>query len=234
MQHALSAGAPARLRRVAFARGFGARLSGLAAVVTAHLLAVAGLASYAPAREAVLTAAPILVNLVAPPQIEVTPPKLEPPQPKPVAKQKLAPKPVTPPPVVVAPAEAPSTFVAAAAPPTPPAAIEAGAPRADSGPPAPPAPFVPPRFDADYLQNPPPPYPPLARRMGEQGRVVLRVLVSPEGLPERVELRTSSGSPRLDESALETVRQWKFVPARQGDQAVPAWVLVPISFTLRG
>jgi protein TonB len=233
VQHGLSAGVPARPPRVAFARGFGARVSGLVAVVTAHLLAVAGLASYAPAREAVLTAAPILVNLVAPPPNEVTPPKPEPPHPKPVAKQKLAPKPVAPPPVVVAPAEAPSTFVAAA-PPTPPAAIEAAAPRADPGPPAPPPPFVPPRFNADYLQNPPPPYPPLARRMGEQGRVVLRVLVSPEGLPERVELRTSSGSPRLDESALETVRQWKFVPARQGDQAVPAWVLVPISFTLRG
>lgn len=68
--------------------------------------------------------------------------------------------------------------------------------------------------------------------MGEQGRVVLRVLVSSDGHAERVELRTSSGSPRLDDVALATVRRWKFVPARQGDQAVPAWVLVPISFTL--
>ena len=68
--------------------------------------------------------------------------------------------------------------------------------------------------------------------MGEQGRVILRVLVSSDGVPEKVELRTSSGSARLDESALDTVKRWKFVPARQGDQPVAAWVLVPISFSL--
>jgi len=70
--------------------------------------------------------------------------------------------------------------------------------------------------------------------MGEQGRVVLRVLVSAAGLPEKVELKSSSGSPRLDESALQTVRLWKFVPARQGTEPVSAWVLVPISFVLKG
>jgi protein TonB len=70
--------------------------------------------------------------------------------------------------------------------------------------------------------------------MNEQGRVVLRVLVNADGLAERVELRTSSGSSRLDQSALETVRSWKFVPARQGANPVAAWVLVPISFSLQG
>jgi protein TonB len=70
--------------------------------------------------------------------------------------------------------------------------------------------------------------------MGEQGRVVLRVLVNADGRPEQVELRGSSGSPRLDGAALETVRRWKFVPARQGERPVAAWVLVPISFRLEG
>jgi protein TonB len=70
--------------------------------------------------------------------------------------------------------------------------------------------------------------------MGEAGRVILRVLVTPTGSPERVELRTSSGSTRLDGAALETVQRWKFVPARQGETPVPAWVLVPILFTLEG
>ena len=91
---------------------------------------------------------------------------------------------------------------------------------------------VPPRFNADYLQNPAPQYPPLARRMREQGKVILRVLVDADGLPERVELRTSSGSVRLDQSAQDTVKRWKFVPARQGERNVAAWVLVPITFTL--
>ena len=93
--------------------------------------------------------------------------------------------------------------------------------------------MVPPRFNADYLNNPAPAYPPLSRRMGEEGRVVLRVLVNEHGLPGDVQLRTSSGFNRLDTVALETVRQWKFVPARRGDTPVSAWVLVPISFSLR-
>jgi TonB family protein len=79
------------------------------------------------------------------------------------------------------------------------------------------------------LDNPKPPYPPLSRRMGEQGRVVLRVHVTPEGAAGEVLLHASSGSPRLDESALATVRRWKFVPARRGAEPVAAWVLVPIS-----
>ncbi len=61
---------------------------------------------------------------------------------------------------------------------------------------------------------------------------MVRVFVSSEGLPQKIELGTSSGFARLDEAAMDTIRRWKFVPARQGDQAVAAWVVVPIVFTL--
>ena len=49
-----------------------------------------------------------------------------------------------------------------------------------------------------------------------------------------VDLQRSSGYTRLDEAAQQAVRAWRFVPARRGDEAVPAWVVVPIEFTLRG
>ena len=62
--------------------------------------------------------------------------------------------------------------------------------------------------------------------------MLLRVLVNAAGGADTVEVRTSSGSPRLDHAALDTVKRWRFVPARQGDAAVAAWVLVPINFTL--
>lgn len=88
------------------------------------------------------------------------------------------------------------------------------------------------RFDADYLHNPAPPYPALSRRMGEEGKVVLRVSVDPQGTADSVEIKSSSGSPRLDESARKTVRNWKFVPAKRGETAVQSWVLVPIIFKL--
>lgn len=103
--------------------------------------------------------------------------------------------------------------------------------------PAPPAPSAAPalseaRFDADYLRNPAPRYPPLSRRMGEEGKVILRVSVNPQGSSDAVEVRSSSGSSSLDESALKTVRHWKFIPAKRGDTAVQSWVLVPIIFKL--
>jgi protein TonB len=88
------------------------------------------------------------------------------------------------------------------------------------------------RFDAAYLSNPKPPYPALSRRMREEGKVVLRVLVTSEGKAGRLDVEASSGSARLDESALDTVRYWKFIPARRGNTAVQSQVLVPIIFRL--
>lgn len=89
-----------------------------------------------------------------------------------------------------------------------------------------------PRFDADYLDNPKPAYPPLSRRLREEGVVLIRVHVLPSGLPDAVVLKRSSGSARLDESALAAVRRWKFVPATTAGNAVAAWVVVPIAFSL--
>ncbi len=115
-----------------------------------------------------------------------------------------------------------------------PAAVEPPSSR-PSAPPTAPAPApktVAPRFDAAYLSNPAPVYPPLSRRLGEEGKVVLRVHVEPDGQPSHVEVRTSSGFVRLDDAALGAVRRWRFVPAKRGDEAVAAWVLVPLNFTL--
>lgn len=202
-------------------------------VAIVHVVIIGALLSYQPFREALISAAPIMVNLVTMPKApEVTPSVTEPPKPLPVAKPRPQParKPIERPLIAAATTDASTTFIASkpAPEPLPPE------PAPSAAEPGPPPPVTPPNFNADYLRNPAPPYPPLARRMGEQGRVILRVLVSAEGMPERVELRRSSGSPRLDESALNSVRAWKFLPARQGDHPVAAWVLVPISFSLQG
>lgn len=86
---------------------------------------------------------------------------------------------------------------------------------------------------AAYLRNPAPAYPMAARRAGEQGTVMLRVLVTTEGLPARVDLQKSSGSAHLDRAAIETVKGWRFKPARRGNEAVEGWVDVPVVFNLR-
>jgi protein TonB len=91
---------------------------------------------------------------------------------------------------------------------------------------------TPPRFDAAYLNNPPPAYPAASRQLGEAGRVLLSVRVGRDGNAIEVGLRQSSGYGRLDRAAAEAVRRWRFVPARRGDEAVEASVLVPIDFKL--
>jgi protein TonB len=88
------------------------------------------------------------------------------------------------------------------------------------------------RFDADYLHNPKPVYPHASRRLGEQGKVLLRVYVSAAGLAEKVEVKLSSSFARLDKAAEDAVSRWRFVPARRGDHAIAAWVQVPITFQL--
>jgi protein TonB len=88
--------------------------------------------------------------------------------------------------------------------------------------------------DAAYLRNPQPRYPMSARRRGEQGTVLLKVLVTREGSAASVSVETSSGSTALDEAALDAVRKWRFVPAKRGAQPMEAWHLVPIVFRLEG
>lgn len=147
--------------------------------------------------------------------------KMEPPQP---SRKRVAP------PVLAVPEPRPSSEPApgAARPAeTRPAPAEARTEVASIAP-------TPPSFSAAYLRNPPPRYPLAARRAGEQGTVTLRVLVTREGLPARVNVEKSSGSSHLDNAALETVKTWRFLPARQGTEPVESWVLVPIVFRLEG
>ena len=167
---------------------------------------------------------PLIVDLLQAAPIE-KPPVAKPlpmVKPQPVKQQKT-PAPQTPTPKIEA---TQSSLPAPAAPVAAPAEIK-------PAPPAPPAePFVQPRFDANYLKNPAPNYPPLSRRMGEEGKVILRVLVSPQGAADSVEVKTSSGSQRLDDAAVNTVKLWKFIPAKRGETAVQSAVLVPIIFKL--
>lgn len=84
-----------------------------------------------------------------------------------------------------------------------------------------------------YGTNPKPPYPLAARRLGVEGVVTLDVVVRPDGSPAEVRVRRSSGSPLLDDSAVETVRsKWRFTPARRGATPVESRVTFPIRFAL--
>lgn len=85
-----------------------------------------------------------------------------------------------------------------------------------------------------YAENPRPVYPQDSKSRREHGNVLLKVEVLANGRVGTVELETSSGYSTLDKSALETVKRWKFIPAKKGKEAVICWVNIPIKFELRG
>lgn len=91
-----------------------------------------------------------------------------------------------------------------------------------------------PDFKAAYLHNPPPEYPSIARSRGWEGTVKLRVWVSAEGLPEKIEVEQSSGHEILDEDALEFVKKnYRFTPKKHGETAVAGTVIVPIKYYMK-
>lgn len=174
------------------------------------------------------------------PVVKPTPPKavvkpVRQPTPAPAPAPATAPTPLpvavepTPTPVAAAPiVQAPQPTVPATS------AVMAPPPPAAVAPPAR-APVVVelPSSDAQYLQNPKPRYPAISRRLGEQGTVLIQVMVTEKGLAQDARIKTSSGFFRLDDAALEAVSQWRFVPGKRGGVPESMLFTVPITFGLQ-
>lgn len=230
--------------------GTGARLGAAGVVLTAHGLAAMSLLALSPS--APVAEAPRVLQVAwigETPLPTPTHPLATPQQPSRAPLRPTAPTHQPAPRLPAAPLQSTHTASTHEAPPT--ANTPPVAPPADSTPdgrphesaareaaapsprPTPPTPGSPPRFDADYLSNPAPDYPAASRQLREQGSVQLRVFVTADGRAGEVRVHQGSGFERLDQAAIDAVRRWRFVPARQGDGPVAAWVIVPINFTLR-
>jgi periplasmic protein TonB len=162
---------------------------------------------------------PELATMVEPPPPDLPPPVFPveaPPPPPPPQPEKPKPQPPKPvqkrPPVPQAPVEAQPQQAAPAAP---------AAPKTVSA------------SQLGYVVPPNPIYPARSRKAGEQGNVMIRVLIDVTGRPAQVSLQTSSGHPELDQSALSAVRAAQFRPYAEGGLTQAVWVLVPINFVLR-
>ena len=182
----------------------------------------------------------VLSQFIEPPAPKVAP---EPPAPKPapspapVKKTVATPRAPAPQPLAIAdptpspnapagvttpqPALPPIAAPVAAAPAAPAAGAGAGAATVQL-----------PSSDADYLQNPRPPYPPLSKRLNEQGKTTVRVLIGIDGLPQRSEIAKSSGFDRLDQAAMNTVMRWRYLPGKRGGVPEAMWFNVPINWVL--
>ena len=168
-------------------------------------------------------------------------PATPPPPPSPVQALRPTPAPTA---LALAPLPTPQPTTAPVAPPTVAATAPVNAPVSATAPVAPApsvvvpaAPAAPTKVDlpttvADYQAKSPPVYPAMSRRMGEQGRVVMRVLIGADGVPQQAEVLQSSGHGRLDRAAADAVMRWRYVPGKRGGVPETMWFQVPIEFKL--
>lgn len=212
------------------------RRAAVATILALHVAAAWGMLQVDAVRSAVVEAAPLFVELIAPPLPERAPEPAAPPPPP------LPPKSPPPPAPVIAAAprvDSPAAFVvpepppepAPPAPPEPPVVVVAA--------PVPPAPPPPPAVARElpasaiqYLEPPEPVYPRASRRLGEAGLVVVRVFVGADGLPKQLQVLHSSGFLRLDAAALDGVRRARFMPPTENGQPTAGWARIPIPFEL--
>lgn len=155
---------------------------------------------------------------------EPTPPK---PEPKPPEKPKPAPKPKPKPVAKPEPVQEPRTNVEPA--PAAPAVSQAPPAPAPVAPAAPPTPAI---FNAASLNNPKTSYPPVAQQRGWEGKVLLQVRVQANGTAGQISVQQSSGHEMLDESAIEQVRHWHFIPATRDGKPIESSVVVPVEFKI--
>lgn len=79
-----------------------------------------------------------------------------------------------------------------------------------------------------------PDYPAISRRMGEEGKLVLRVELDETGHIDEAKVINSSGYDRLDAAALTAVKSWQCNPSLRNGQPVRAVALQPFNFVLQG
>lgn len=203
------------------------RLLGLGLVVALHAALIYALATGLAHRAIDIVRRPIMTTIIE----EAPQPQAEPPPPAP---RFLPPLPIFVPPPEVTIAKPPPvrptapTVITTVRPPpaaeTPPAPVAA---------PAAAAPLrVAPRLDTGHSREPE--YPPAARRLGEQGSLLLQALIDTDGRVLETKLVQSSGSQRLDRAALEGVKEnYRFIPGTVDGKPEKVWFTIRFTWKLQ-
>ena len=74
-------------------------------------------------------------------------------------------------------------------------------------------------------------YPPLARAQGAQGDVTIDALIDANGKVSATNVL--SGNPLLQKAAVDSLRLWKYQPAKLNGEPIPIHINVTISFHLK-
>lgn len=76
-------------------------------------------------------------------------------------------------------------------------------------------------------------YPRDSRINREEGRVLVRALISETGWTEKIELKQSSGYPSLDKAAMEAVANWRYTPGKRNGKPITMWLDIPLVFKMQ-
>ena len=194
----------------------------IAAMLVVHGAVVIGLLDASQPRDAATEARPLFLAVVdapaspSPSRPLPPPPRLRVPTVSPLVLPLIAPEPA--PSSLVAVAIAPPS-AAVPAEPTPPVAVTLAARTIPSA-------------AVQFLLPPAPVYSRISAKMRESGQALIRVFIDEAGLPRNVQLVTSTGFARLDDSALAAVRNARFKPCVENGIAVAGWASIPIEFEL--
>jgi protein TonB len=213
----------------------GARTVGTTIVVALHGALVYGLLQLSAVEVLVTDARAVFVRLIVSTTADKRPAASEPPPPAaPRQKNRVTAARNTAPPMSLLPPAAEDIHdeVDVASPPLQPSDPQPVPVSLSSSVPAPAAPkFV---RAVSYLRAPVLEYPVASRRMNEQGRVVVRVLIDTQGRAVRVELEQASPYDRLNQAALRAAREALYKPHLEDGVPLVVWALVPLVFELKG
>jgi len=205
------------------------RGASLALVILLHVVIIYALVTGLARRMVEVIRRPIETKIIE--EAKPVVPDVPPPAPLPTPKFEVPPPPYIPPPEIhiqqPPPQQAPivvTTPVKPAAPTPPPVARAVEAPPHNSV-------RTPPVIDASRCEKPE--YPPAARRFGETGTVVLRILVGVDGKVISSEVQTSSGSKRLDEAARQGLSLCRFKPGMADGKPEQAWATLRYAWKLQ-
>jgi protein TonB len=192
------------------------RLATIIGIVALHILVIIALENGLARTAMNIITGPLDVKIIE----EVTPDVEEPPPPPPKIE---TPPPFVPPPdfEITLPSEATTAITQTTSVVPPPAPPPMAAPVVKT----------PPRSPTKGLSRPD--YPPTARRLNQEGTVVLMIYVLEDGRVGDVRVEKSSGYPKLDEAAANHAKlRWRFIPGMEGQNAVAAWGRFAVTFKL--
>jgi protein TonB len=78
-----------------------------------------------------------------------------------------------------------------------------------------------------------PEYPPIARKAGVEGKVILQIVIDEQGNVLTADVVFSQPSGIFEEAAIKAIMQWKFKPAKQRDKPIKVRMAWPMEFSLK-